>query len=356
MAALARLGLAETVLAGGEPVLAVTGHTRSGRTVMDLRYGRWRPSAFGLGVQRAALFGALFTAMQAAGARLVTGFAAEATLETREGRWVEDGGGRRHGPFDLVVAADGAHSRLRAAVAKGGADRPYPWAALWIARPDTDGRWAGALRQVYDGAGRMMGVLPTGRGLGGERQAAVFWSLRADAYPAWRAAGLPAFQAQLHHHWPEAAALTAAVTNPDHYAFAAYRDVAVLRWTQSRLVLIGDAAHATSPQLGQGANLALVDAVTLADALATCGDDLEAALKAYCAARKPAVRWTQLVSRALTPVFQSRAGWIGWARDLAFQPLSTVAPVERLMLATLSGAAAFPGTRPLPAAALLAPP
>ena len=59
---------------------------------------------------------------------------------------------------------------------------------------------------------------------------------------------------------------------------AAYRQISLPRWHDGMLVLLGDAAHALSPQLGQGANLALMDAAALADAASL--DEYEAARRA----------------------------------------------------------------------------
>ena len=57
---------------------------------------------------------------------------------------------------------------------------------------------------------------------------------------------------------------------------------------------LGDAAHAMSPQLGQGANLALWDAMVLADALSAHGSR---ALPAYTRARRPHLGFYQPWSR-----------------------------------------------------------
>lgn len=66
----------------------------------------------------------------------------------------------------------------------------------------------------------------------------------------------------------------------------------VPRWTRDRLVLVGDAAHAPSPSSGQGASMALEDAVVLATSIrdhATTPADLPAALRAYEQARRARV-------------------------------------------------------------------
>ena len=62
-----------------------------------------------------------------------------------------------------------------------------------------------------------------------------------------------------------------------------------------RVVLIGDAAHATSPSMAEGAGMACEDAILLADAIAA-KDDLDAAFDRYAARRKPRVEWVKAQS------------------------------------------------------------
>eukprot|EP00469_Lotharella_globosa_P012671 CAMPEP_0167788878 /NCGR_PEP_ID=MMETSP0111_2-20121227/10315_1 /TAXON_ID=91324 /ORGANISM="Lotharella globosa, Strain CCCM811" /LENGTH=420 /DNA_ID=CAMNT_0007680865 /DNA_START=140 /DNA_END=1402 /DNA_ORIENTATION=- len=60
-------------------------------------------------------------------------------------------------------------------------------------------------------------------------------------------------------------------------------------WVQRNIVLLGDAAHAMSPALGQGANMALEDAAQLAQSLSDC-KSLEDSLRQYEGVRKPRVK------------------------------------------------------------------
>ncbi|MCI4064570.1 FAD-dependent monooxygenase [Micromonospora sp. R77] len=69
-------------------------------------------------------------------------------------------------------------------------------------------------------------------------------------------------------------------------------EVELGRWFHGRVLLVGDAAHATAPTLSQGAAMALEDAVVLAESLTAAGS-VEAALLAYESRRRPRTRWVR---------------------------------------------------------------
>jgi 2-polyprenyl-6-methoxyphenol hydroxylase-like FAD-dependent oxidoreductase len=335
---LARLGLAEATVAAGQPIRRLQGRTPGGRRVLDIHYDAFRPGAFALGVQRGTLFRVLHDALPGAGIGLETG-AEIVDIEGGARPALIDAGGRRRGPFDLVVVADGADSALRARAGEDRAPR-YPWGALWAIVEAPEAGASDTLRQVYGGPRRMAGILPVGR-LPGEpesvRRVALFWSLRNDRHEAWRAAGIAAWHAEIAAYWPEYAALAAPLRAADDLAHATYRDVTVRRPVAGRVLVLGDAAHGTSPQLGQGANLALADAATLADALAAA-PDVDAGLAAYVAARRRHVAYYQRMSHWLTPFFQSDLAPLGWARDAFLGPLHGLGFVRRLIATTMAGA------------------
>ena len=123
--------------------------------------------------------------------------------------------------------------------------------------------------------------------------------------------------------------------------FASYTDVMMLRFHDAdthTAVCLGDAAHAMSPQLGQGTNLALVDAWKLAGALAAERGDVRRGLERYSRERRLRLWFYQLNSQLLTPVFQSRSAAIGTLRDALMGPLCRFAPTRLQMLTTLAGA------------------
>jgi 2-polyprenyl-6-methoxyphenol hydroxylase-like FAD-dependent oxidoreductase len=109
------------------------------------------------------------------------------------------------------------------------------------------------------------------------------------------------------------------------------------RWSTRNVVYLGDAAHATSPQLGQGCNLALWDAMVLADVLAAEDKDLAVALDRYSRTRADHLAFYQLATRMLTPFFQGDDAWLGTLRDLTM-PLMVKLPItKRIMTLSMLG-------------------
>jgi len=81
------------------------------------------------------------------------------------------------------------------------------------------------------------------------------------------------------------------------YKWGIYDRDPLPQWTRGRVTLLGDAAHPTMPTLAQGANMAIEDGYVLARLLARHSGDVETALLAYPAERKPRTDWVTLKSR-----------------------------------------------------------
>jgi 2-polyprenyl-6-methoxyphenol hydroxylase-like FAD-dependent oxidoreductase len=352
-AALARLGLLDQLVARGSPIDRLTCIRASGKPVVDLDYAELDPRLHGIGVHRGTLFEVLLAALRTSGATLRIGVEIQGTELHGDDRWLVDAGRARHGPFDLVVAADGSVCELHAAAPRV-RSRPYPWGALWMVAPDPGFAAERRIYQIVDGAHTMLGFLPTGLLPGTTTPiVSLFWSIRADRVEAWRRAGLAAWRDRVLALEPRAEPILDTLDDLDRVLFARYRDVAMYPWHAERIVFLGDAAHATSPQLGQGANLALIDAIALADALAgeaTVGP----ALAAYTAARRRQLAYYQLATRALTPFFQSDSRFLAWLRDRIFPTSRWLGPLRRRMTRTMVGIDRGLLRRPTPLAELFA--
>ena len=79
--------------------------------------------------------------------------------------------------------------------------------------------------------------------------------------------------------------------------------VALEQWHRGRVVLIGDAAHASSPMMGQGGCMAMEDACVLAESLRRDAT-VAKAIESYVARRRPRVSWVHQESDAVAQSFR----------------------------------------------------
>ncbi|MGH8172683.1 MAG: FAD-dependent oxidoreductase, partial [Rhodanobacteraceae bacterium] len=215
----------------------------------------------------------------------------------------------------------------------------YPWGAIWCLLPADGWPHPAELRQRYDGTRTMLGVLPVGLRAGADdaqRWLTFYYSLPGSRVDTFDAGAREELQQDVASLWPELAERTQAFSDPAQFHRARYRDVVLRKPWKGRLVFIGDAAHGMSPQLGQGVNMALLDAQALADALRNHAD-IEPALAQYAAARASHVAVYQALSRWLTPLFQSDHAALGVIRDAAFGPFGRLPFARHEMLKILTG-------------------
>ncbi len=331
---LSELDLLPEATALGARIDRMAGHDAdTGRLVLDARYDRNHAEAFGLAIHRASLFSLLHDAAIAAGADFLT--ASEVTaLTPAPSRHVSLADGRQTGPFDLVIDASGGSSPLRPAFAQ-----PLVYGAIWgnVAWDPALPFRPTELRQVYRGAHHMLGILPIGHLPEDPTPlAAIFWSLPQAAFPTWRAAPLEAWKAEAAALWPDFARCLDQITSHDQMVMARYSHGTIASPIARDLAHIGDAAHMASPQLGQGANMALLDAAALARAIAHA-PTVEQALTLYARSRRWHVRLYQALSGIFTPMYQSDSRLLPRLRDRVLMPVSTIPPMPRLLSAIVGG-------------------
>ncbi len=341
-AILDKLGLLGEILGAGARVERLYGTNRAGRDVLDLSYADENTDWFGIGIHRGVLFSALHDEVSRSGIHLCTD--SQVLSFTQDGsQAILELADRSQGGFDLVVVAEGGSLRLPPNIWVRSKSVPYPWGALWTLCPDPEGRFPHTLRQYYDRASVMIGVLPIGHNPSdpsGSPNVSFFWSLKAAELQRWRGNDLDSWKDDVRRYWPEADYLLCSITSDEQLLPATYRDNVMWPWNVGRVVYIGDAAHCTSPQLGQGANLALVDAYVLSETLTgrrATPETIPRALTDYSRRRRDHISYYQLASRLLTPFFQSEGRALAVLRDAFLGPFCRFPPTRSFMVRTLAG-------------------
>lgn len=334
LAVLAKLGLLDAALARGARVDRLFGRAGK-RVVLDVHYAALRRNGmFGVGIHRASLFAILHEAVVQAGISVHTGRTLIGSEQTGAKRSLHFADGETSGPYDLVVDALGTRTPLAPPT---GQELAYGalWASLdWPIDADFDPH---ALVQRYERASIMAGVLPIGIPPGATMpKAAFFWSLRADRLDDWREAGLVRWKAQVAALWPDCAPLLDQIDDPDQLTLARYAHRTLATPAEPALVHIGDAWHSASPQLGQGANMALLDAWALAKGLADKGS-IDEGVRHGIRLRRRHVLTYQWLTALFTPVYQSDSRLLPLIRDHMVGPLCKLWPATTIQAAMVSG-------------------
>ncbi|MBV2362802.1 FAD-dependent monooxygenase [Streptomonospora nanhaiensis] len=268
-------------------------------------------------LRRAELCGVLLERLPAAAVRTgTTATAVEPGDTRRPARVVTDAADHT---ADLVVLADGARSRLRAELFlehPGAVYAGFAWLSAVVPSPGPGLPFA----ETW-GQGGIAGVLP----LTGDE---VYCYATANAPAGERAederGALLARLADWHAPLPAlaAAARPEAVRRTDVW----HVDTPLPAYHKGRVALVGDTAHAMTPNLGQGAAQALEDAVVLAHHISGSMAYVPTALQSYTDARLP--RTSALVQRSaqLAEAVQSDSPLAARVRDTAAGALGLVAP------------------------------
>jgi 2-polyprenyl-6-methoxyphenol hydroxylase-like FAD-dependent oxidoreductase len=324
------LGLLDEVSAGAWPIRAFHADSAPGRTLSELRYDRQDPAAHALGVSRGRLFMTLVAAATRAGVRLESGVEIGDALVRDDTVVPIAASGQELAPADILVGADGMRSRVRRLVDPGARLFLSPFAALW-GLGTTEVACEHRLLQQARGVGLLAGLLPVG-----EREAAVFWGLKLRDLEAMQAAGFDRLVERVSSVLPGARSVLESIGSFDRLLLARYGHANVVRTYTDRIVLIGDGAHPSPPHLGQGANLALLDAAALAEALRIERQPL-AAFERWQRRRRWQNARYEILSRALSPFFQSSHAWLGPARDIGLPIMGSIRPLRAFMEHVLAG-------------------
>jgi 2-polyprenyl-6-methoxyphenol hydroxylase-like FAD-dependent oxidoreductase len=237
---------------------------------------------------------------------------------------------RTSAPADFVLACDGARSAVRDSAGFVATRREVGEAYLRcvsnIAHPNPE-----RAGEYWHPDGRRAGAFP----LPGNRTY-LFCSVPIGQWQRILSTDLAAWL----RTWADFGDPVASLVRAVDWTRAVYdelSDVRVDRWYRDRVVLVGDAAHAMTPNLGQGANSSMVDALVLVNLLVAMKADVEAAASRYERIRKPFVTRIQdaawLGGRAAS--FTSRPARA--LRDSVIRFSTLIGPARRASLKLTAG-------------------
>ena len=200
----------------------------------------------------------------------------------------------------LLVGADGLHSNVRAQVV--GNDPPvYSGYTSWRGVTPANAVTVPARTTESWGRGERFGIVPIGFG-------EIYWFAVADAPPNRRDTDVRGELMARFGSWHEPVAAIIEATPPERIMRTDIYDRAPIeRWHSGRVVLLGDAAHPMTPNLGQGAGQAIEDAVVLDECLAQA-TSIEEALTHYEQRRVARANGIVRASRQLPCGSRARAG------------------------------------------------
>jgi 2-polyprenyl-6-methoxyphenol hydroxylase-like FAD-dependent oxidoreductase len=272
--AAAQLGILDDYVAAGFGFNEVEVYLPSGQKVATVPMPRLvdgHPAS--LGISRPALHLVLGNRARAAGATVHLGVTVDALQDDGRGVSVTFSNGTT-GRFDLVVGADGYNSRTRTQIFPDAPRAEFIGQSVWrynFPKPPE----VTCLR-VFEG--------PIGYGLVPLSDSMMYMYITTPepGNPRYEANQLAAtMRSKLTVVPPEIAALREQITDD---AAVVYRPLEWLLvrgpWHKGGVVLIGDAVHATTPHLGQGAGMAIEDSIVLAEELAR-HDTIESAFDAF---------------------------------------------------------------------------
>lgn len=248
-----------------------------------------RPSNVGIG--RRALQKVLGDSARDLGAEIRLGVTAVTLDQEQAGVRVRFSDGSE-GSYDLVVGADGVYSQTRATILPDAEQPEFTGQAVWRYNfPRPEGLDA---LHVYNG--------PTGVGLVPMSADTIYMyaTTPEPENPRYPVEGLAAtMRGKLGRAAPAIRALAEAITDDEGVVYRPLEGMMVHGpWHQGRVVLLGDAVHATTPHLGQGAGMAIEDAIVLAEELSAHAEP-EAAFEAYRARRYERCRYIVEASLAI---------------------------------------------------------
>lgn len=293
--ALRSIGLMEQCLADGFQIDEYHMHDAAGEHIAQMHLlriaGPTIPAVNGL--PRIALHRILANAATEAGTTIRLGLTVRSLVQSHDRVDVVLSDGSRES-YDLLVGADGIRSSIRAMVFGAEYEPQYTGHGVWrftVPRP------AAVDRQLfYFGVGVKAGIVPVSK-----EQMYLLLVTNEPGNPWMDPGRLDVFLRERLEPFtaPEVVAIRDQIRDPSQVIYGPIEEVILPRpWYRGRVLLIGDAAHASGPHISQGATMAIEDAVVLAELLGR-EDDTDVVLRQFMERRYERCKFVQDMSRQI---------------------------------------------------------
>ncbi len=236
-----------------------------------------------LGISRRTLQKVLADKARNEGAGIRLGVVVDSIAQDEDGADVTFSDGTR-GRYDLIIAADGVNSQIRGMLFPEEAPPAFAGQGVWRYNfprlKDMDSLC------VFEGP-IGMGLVPIS-----DELMYMYVTTPEPGNPRYPADGMAAAMRDKLKNAPPMIAQLAATINEDEGVVykPLFWKMLEGNWYRGKTILIGDAAHATTPHLGQGAGMAIEDSLVLAECLANA-DSVENAFSTFQARREPRCRY-----------------------------------------------------------------
>ena len=290
--AMAQLGLFEDYVGAGFGFDAVEIFAPTGQHMATIQsprvIGDYPPN---IGIGRRALHKVLGDRTLAAGAKVRLGVTADRLDDDGTGVTVQFSDGST-GRFDVVIGADGLYSQTRGQIFPDAPKPEFTGQSVWrynFPRPPE-------IVNLHNYVGqRGIGLAPLSQTL-----MYMFLTTPEPGNPWFDRKGLAAaMRVRLANPPPALAPLVEQITDDAEVVYKPLEWIFLEGdWHKGRVVLLGDAVHATTPHLGQGAGMAIEDSVVIAEELARAATP-EQAFRAYRARRFERCRYLVEASRSI---------------------------------------------------------
>jgi len=226
-------------------------------------------------------------------------------------------------PADLVIGADGINSRVRETLGLLRRDRTLRDGAFRMVIPRADHElrygpeeaapayetWSGQRRIIYNPCGP-------------DEIYIAMTALNADADATAAPIDVETWAGSFPHLRPLIERIRAD-TDWSRVRWAPFRVIELDAWSQGRAALIGDAANAMPPNLGQGGGCAMMNALSLSDFVAGA-TDIPGGLRAWETSERPLTEHTQRLSR----FYSAATNWPPALRSLVFSATARLKPLR----------------------------